>query len=92
MAFSFDPVGLTLTQYELAVKATLDRSGLPLEHFTSNHLGAVKGLDDRRDRRYSTVLSLGTGFLVLIGVSTSNAKSSASFDRLSAIRWVVVPR
>jgi len=45
MTFPFEPVSLTPTQYELAVKGILDGSGVLLEEFTSNHLDAVKGVD-----------------------------------------------
>ncbi|WP_091875744.1 restriction endonuclease [Massilia yuzhufengensis] len=67
MTFPFEPVALTPTQYELAVKGILDGSGVLLEEFTSNHLDAVKGVDGSYvidvTARFT---ALGASFLVLI--------------------------
>lgn len=62
-----EPIKLTPTQYELAVKAILDGSGLDLQEYKSNHLEAVEGVDGSYvidvTARFS---ALGASFLVLV--------------------------
>lgn len=60
-------VKLTPMQYELAVKAILDGSGLALQEYKSTHLEAVEGVDGSYVMDVAVRFSaLGASFLVLI--------------------------
>jgi restriction system protein len=67
MSFLDESSKLTPTQYELAVKAILDGSGLALQEYKSNHLEAVEGVDGSYVIDISARFSaLGASFLVLV--------------------------
>jgi restriction system protein len=67
MFFLDEPIKLTPTQYELAVKAILDGSGLSLQEYKSNHLESVEGVDGSYVMDVTARFSaLGASFLVLV--------------------------
>lgn len=62
-----EEISLTPSQYELAVKAILDGSGRPLEHFSSAHLEEVPGVDGSYIIDVTArFVALGAEFLVLV--------------------------
>jgi hypothetical protein len=88
MFFLDKPIKLTPTQYELAVKAILDGSGLGLQEYKSSHLEAVEGVDGSYvidvTARFS---ALGASFLVLVECKHEQRKVERQAVRCFTPRW-----
>jgi len=64
---TFDPISLSPSEFEEAVKAILDGAGLPLKGYTSEHLPSLAGVDgDYVIDVAVTFSALGGDFLVLV--------------------------
>ena len=88
MSFLNESIKLTPTQYELAVKAILDVSGLALQEYKSNHLEAVEGVDGSYvidiTARFS---ALGASFIVLVECKHERRKVERQAVQVLHTRW-----
>src|SRR5947208_4710181 len=64
---TFDPITLSPSEFEEAVKAILDAAGVPLKDYKSQHLASLTGVDgDYVIDVAVTFSALGGDFLVLV--------------------------
>ena len=64
---TFDPITLSPSEFEEAVKAILDGAGVPLKDYQSEHLASLTGVDGDYIIDVSVTFSaLGADFLVLV--------------------------
>jgi restriction system protein len=64
---TFDPITLSPSEFEEAVKAILDGAGIPLKDYKSEHLASLTGVDGDYIIDVSVTFSaLGADFLVLV--------------------------
>jgi len=64
---TFDPITLSPSEFEEAVKAILDGAGVPLKDYKSEHLASLTGVDGDYILDVSVTFSaLGADFLVLV--------------------------
>src|SRR5260370_199952 len=64
---TFEPITLTPTEFEEAVRAILDGAGVPLRDYKSEHLPSLSGVDgDYVIDVAVTFSALGADFLVLV--------------------------